>query len=122
MRVLIMGLPGSGKTTMAKKLIRLFPSASWLNADEVRNESNDWDFSIEGRIRQAKRLRELADSSCSGVVLCDFIAGLEAQREIFDADFTIWMDTIAEGRFEDTNALFEKPHNYDLRINSWYAL
>lgn len=117
-----MGLPGSGKTTMAKKLLPLFPSVLWLNADVVREETNDWDFSVPGRLRQAKRLRDMADSSYASTVVCDFIAGLEDQRKIFNADFTIWMDTITEGRFEDTNAMFERPTKYDIRIKSWSAL
>ena len=121
MRILIMGLPGSGKTTMARKVIEMTGAARWLNADVVRAEYNDWDFPEDGRIRQARRLRELADRSFAKVIVCDFVAALEEQRRIFDADFTIWMDTIEAGRFEDTNAAFEKPTKYDIRIKEWTA-
>ncbi len=122
MKILIMGLPGSGKTTHARKVILRVQSegktVEWLNADEIRKKANDWDFSSPGRIRQAERLRALADESEADVVVCDFIAALEQQRQIFDADFTIWMDTIKKGRFEDTNQVFEPPTKYDMRICS----
>lgn len=113
-----MGLPGSGKTTFARQLVTLLGDVVWLNADDVREAYNDWDFSTDGRMRQAHRLRSLADAS-DKVVVCDFIAALRAQREVFDADLTIWMDTIARGRFEDTNAAFEPPDDADVRITAW---
>lgn len=93
MRILICGLSGSGKTTLAKALKadleRCKHSVLWLNADNVRSQYNDWDFSVEGRIRQAKRLKLLSNQSTTDVTIVDFIAGLEQQRQIFDADFTI---------------------------------
>ena len=111
-----MGLPGSGKTTLAQKLAKMF-DAKLLNADEIRKEANDWDFSIEGRIRQAKRMRQLADQH--PVVIADFVCPLPEMRDIFDADYIIWMDTIQQGRFEDTNCIFVKPDKFDLIIKSW---
>lgn len=122
MRILIMGLPGSGKTTMAKMIVKILTDVEWLNADNIREQNNDWDFSTEGRIRQARRLRKLADNSTNNTVVCDFVAGLEEQRKIFDADFIIWMDTISKGRFDDTNAAFEPPNKYDIRILKWQIL
>jgi adenylylsulfate kinase len=122
MKILIMGLPGSGKTTLAKKLVAMldgYVTVTWLNADEIRAKYDDWDFSPAGRIRQATRMRRLADESPDDVVVCDFIAALDEQREIFDADFTIWMDTIPEGRYADTNAAFEEPEQYDWRVTKW---
>jgi len=113
-----MGLPGSGKTTLAKALVERL-EAEWFNADEVRTIYDDWDFSTEGRIRQARRLRFLADNRTHKHVVVDFIAALKEQRQIFKADFTIWMDTITEGRYDDTNKAFDPPlTEYNLRLIS----
>jgi adenylylsulfate kinase len=117
-RILIMGLPGSGKTTLAQALqARL--NCAWFNADEIRARYNDWDFSTEGRVRQSKRMRILADDSNREHVIADFVAPLKQMRDIFAADYVIWMDTIAKGRFEDTNQLFEPPEVYNLRITDF---
>ena len=112
-----MGLPGSGKTTLAKNLVPMF-NAVWLNADEVRKEADDWDFSTEGRIRQANRMNTLAQEAVDNnrVVVADFICPTESTRQNFKADYTIWMDTIEMGRYEDTNTLFEPPSEYDFRV------
>ena len=111
-----MGLPGSGKTTLAKELNRLLINSSWFNADEVRKLNNDWDFSEEGRLRQAFRMADLSIQSNSPYVICDFVAPTKQIREIFDADITIWIDTIQTGRFADTNKIFEIPIDYDFRV------
>ena len=116
-KILIMGLPGSGKTTIASKLAPLI-NAKWLNADEVRKEANDWDFSDEGRKRQAKRMSEKAEKfKQDGFnVIADFVCPTPKARELFNPDFIVWMDTIEKGRFEDTNKIFVKPEKYDVRV------
>jgi adenylylsulfate kinase len=91
-------------------------TVTWLNADVIRATNNDWDFTYEGRVRQAKRMFVLADKSLSNMVIADFVAPTEELREIFDADITIWLDTIHESRYEDTNQLFVPPVNYTFRF------
>jgi adenylylsulfate kinase len=122
-RILIMGLSGAGKTTLAAQLVESLVRGgnvvSWYNADAFRKQYNDWDFSEEGRLRQATRMRDAADKSTSDYVLTDFIAALEEQRQIYNADYTIWMNTKESCRFEDTNQAFENPYKYDMRITSW---
>ena len=114
-----MGLPGSGKTTLASELVPLL-KAKWLNADEVRKEANDWDFSAEGRTRQAKRMWEKAKEfkNLGNNVVADFICPTPAARALFPADYIIWMDTIKEGRFDDTNKMFIKPEKYDYHVTT----
>ena len=115
--ILIMGLPGSGKTTLANELGPML-NAKRLNADEVRKKANDWDFSEEGRKRQAKRMADLAIKlrDEGNYVVADFICPTPEARQLFPADFIIWMDTIKEGRFEDTNKMFVKPDKYDFHV------
>ena len=116
-KILIMGLPGSGKSYLADKLVSKI-DAVWLNADRVREEANDWDFSVEGRQRQAKRMNDLAQLALNENknVVADFVCPTEKTRKDFAADYTVWVDTIKEGRFEDTNKVFEKPDEYDFRV------
>jgi len=145
-RILIMGLPGSGKTYFAERLKKYLEENSntttmplsrmlnlehtpltysskvdWFNADEIRKKYNDWDFSREGRIRQSIRMFDFAISCSGDFVICDFVAPLTEQRNNFKADWTIWMDTIDAGRFEDTNRAFEPPEVYDFRITEQNA-
>jgi len=119
-RILIMGLPGAGKTYLAETLqLELHNkgySVEWFNADEVRSRFDDWDFSEEGRIRQSHRMRDLANKSTADFVICDFVAPLPAMREAYNADVTIWLDTIDQSRYADTNKLFVPPEKYDYRI------
>ena len=121
-KILIMGLPGSGKTTLASKLVPLL-NAKWINNDKVRKDANDWDFSEEGRTRQAKRMAGLAEKHKQEgkYVVCDFICPTPKARELFNADYTIWMDTIDKGRFEDTNAMFVKPKKFDFKVTTYDA-
>ena len=127
-KILIMGLPGSGKTTLAKLLAPMF-NAVWLNADKVREEVNDWDFTPTGRTRQTDRMKTYAQKALDDNrnVIADFICPTEQTRRDFDADYIIWMDTIKEGRFEDTNKMFEPPIFYNFRVthkdaNMWAFL
>ena len=119
-RILIMGLPGSGKTTLANSLKAELMAAdkivSWFNADDVRKRYNDWDFSHEGRVRQAGRMKILTGLSLAEFAICDFVAPLPEQRDLFDAAWTVWVDTITEGRFADTNQIFVPPEKYDFRV------
>ena len=121
-KILIMGLPGSGKTTLASKLVPLL-NAKWINNDKVRTDANDWDFSEEGRTRQAKRMAALAEQHKQegNYVVCDFICPTPKARELFNADYTIWMNTIDKGRFEDTNAMFVKPKKFDFKVTTYDA-
>ena len=145
MKILVCGLPGSGKTWLAERLIRHIKDCAWYNADIVRKCANDWDYSLEGRIRQAKRMKVFADFERlhGRWVICDFIAPTEKAREAFAPDYVIWLDTIKEGRvvqskiselkeiknlpfdanslsqskeFKDTNKIFEKPSKIDIHV------
>ena len=145
-RILVMGLPGSGKTYFSERLKKYLevnsslatmplwrastmetaPSSysskvDWFNADEVRKRFNDWDFSKEGRIRQSIRMLDFALACTDDYVICDFVAPLVEMRNNFKADWTIWIDTIESGRFDDTNKAFIPPKEYDFRITEQNA-
>ena len=114
-----MGLPGAGKTTLADELAPKL-NAKRLNADQVRKAANDWDFSEEGRKRQAKRMADFALElkNQGNYVIADFICPTPEARNLFPADFVIWVDTIKEGRFEDTNQMFVNPKNFDYHVTT----
>jgi adenylylsulfate kinase len=117
MKILIMGLPGSGKTTLAKHLVPMF-NAVWINADEVRRLCDDWDFTPEGRTRQALRMWTYAEESIeqNRNVVADFVCPTDETRKKFKADYTVWMDTVKESEYDDTNKMFETPTNYDFKV------
>jgi adenylylsulfate kinase len=141
-KILVMGLPGSGKTFLAGALKQSLesvkrgkevplskidtdsfitywkPKVEWFNADEVRKKFNDWDFSREGRIRQSLRMFQFAAASTADFVICDFIAPLPEMRENFKPDWIIWLDTLDESEYEDTNKMFVPPDRYDFRITT----
>ena len=150
MKILICGLPGSGKTWLAERLVKKIDNCAWYNADFVRRSSNDWDFTLKGRIRQANRMKAFADfEKANGRwVICDFVAPTENAREAFGAEYIIWLDTIKKGRvvsskldqlnnfddlpfdvnslskskeFEETNNWFEKPKNINKQITHFLS-
>ena len=116
-----MGLPGSGKTTLASKLVPLL-KAKWINNDKVRKAANDWDFSEEGRIRQAKRVADIAEKYKKegkyDYLVADYICPTPQTRKLFNADYIVWINTIKEGRFDDTNKMFVKPEKFDFEVKT----
>lgn len=119
-KILIMGLPGAGKTTLARVLAPRL-GAVHFDADEVRaNINKDLGFSVEDRIEQARRMGWLCDRvvEAGGFAIADFVCPLEETRRAFGPAFTVWVDRIEMGRFEDTNRLFEPPAAADVRVTA----
>lgn len=122
MKILIFGLPGSGKTTLAKPFADLIGGVH-INADAVRGKYDDWDFTPEGRIRQAQRMKHLADGvvMAGKIAVADFVCPTLDARQEFNPDYTVWMDTISQGRYEDTNAMFQAPVKCDYHVKEWFT-
>ena len=116
-----MGLPGSGKTTLASRLVPLL-KAKWINNDEVRKAANDWDFSEEGRVRQAKRVADIAQKFKKegnyDYLVADYICPTPQTRKLFNADYIVWVNTIKKGRYDDTNKMFVKPEKFDFEVTT----
>tara|TARA_B100000212_G_scaffold337277_1_gene311856 strand:- start:53 stop:490 length:438 start_codon:yes stop_codon:yes gene_type:complete len=125
MNILIYGLPTSGKSTLAEKIISITgaENVKHINADKVRTAWSDWNFDEMSRVRQAKRMHGIANlNAIEGVnTIVDFVCPFEDYRQLPAWDYKIWMDTITEGPYEDTNKIFEKPafHTVDLVVTSW---
>jgi adenylylsulfate kinase len=123
MKILICGLPGSGKSTIGKPFAELIGGV-WINADEVRKKYDDWDFTPEGRMRQALRMKFLSDGvvMAGKIAIADFICPTKAARESFNADYTVWMDTIKFGKYEDTNLMYERltSDEYNYHVSRWF--
>ena len=119
LKVLVMGLPGAGKSTLSKKLAARIPDAVHIDAADVRRASRDFDFSEAGRIRSAIRMRDAADASPAKVVIMDSVAAMQEQRDLLGAHVTIWMNTIAQSRFKDTNDVFEDPEFCNIEIQDF---
>jgi adenylylsulfate kinase len=121
LKILIFGLPGSGKSTLAKPFADLIGGVH-INADAVRKEYNDWDFTLEGRNRQSSRMKYIADgvNKAGKIAVADFVCPTHMTRLEFGADYTVWMDTIPEGRYADTNVMFEKPDSVDYHVEAWF--
>lgn len=114
MKILVMGLPGSGKSTFSEKLMTAIgPSRAvdWFNADNLRGQYNDWDFSFDGRMRQCLRMKDLANKATIQhmVSISDFVCPTKELRKVFEPDLVIWMDTIKQSQYADTNEIFEPP-------------
>jgi adenylylsulfate kinase len=121
MKILIFGLPGSGKTTLAEPFAKEIDGI-WINGDQVREKYNDKDFSFKGRLKQMLRMKYLADGvvMAGKIAVVDFVCPTNYLRDIFEADYYVWMDTIQESRFEDTNKMFQKPEKYDYHVAKWF--
>jgi len=125
MNILIYGLPTSGKSTLSEKIIAITgtENVKHINADKVRQAWNDWNFDDMSRVRQAKRMHGIANLNAAESIntIVDFVCPFNDYRRLPAWDYKIWVNTIEEGPYEDTNKIFEKPASdtVDLTITSW---
>jgi adenylylsulfate kinase len=118
MKILIMGLSGSGKSTLSSMLASKLPDSIHINADIIRNQFNDWDFSIDGRFRQCNRLKFISETASTKYAICDFIAPTDDIRSMFNADFTVFVDTVTFCKYKNTNQIFQPPLTYNVRVTT----
>ena len=116
MKILIMGLPGSGKTWLGERITKTFNIPFW-DSDVVRKIYNDWGFDQQARERQALRMRKLAE--IDSISISAFICPLPGFRSFFFPDKLIWMNTIEKCEYDDTNKLFKPPTKFDVKITKW---
>lgn len=119
-KILVCGLPGAGKTTFAMALAPKL-NAVLFNADQVRTNLNkDLGFSVAHRVEQARRMGWLCNqvNEAGHTAIADFVCPTHETRQAFGATFVVWADRIKEGRFRDTNKLFQKPAEFHVRIDS----
>jgi len=123
-KILIMGLPGAGKTTLAKELSKEI-NAIHLNADKMRNKVwTDLTFKYTDRLIMAQRMGALSDTLVNQGynVIADFVCPTEKTRQAFGKAFVIWVNRIEKSRFDDTNHLFEKPSFFNICISNALTL
>ena len=116
-KILVFGLPGTGKTTFARQLHLSLIGSRWQNADSLRSQYNDWDFSEAGRVRQLDRMIEFTQRTT--ISICDFVCPMEKYRKKFNADISVWMNTKTSSQYEDTDRLFEQPLIYTYQIDNY---
>ena len=121
-KILVFGLPGSGKSYFSK-ILSMYLDSVWINADKVREEANDWEFTLEARIRQANRMKRLAEDAVQSNkhAIADFVCPTDTTRRDYSADYLIWVDTIEKGRFDDTNKLFQPPSKFNFKVTTQNA-
>lgn len=119
MIIQIIGQAGSGKTSLAVELADRV-NGIHINADKVRADLNkDLGFTIEDRIENARRLGALARllDEQGHIVIVDFICPTQETRDAFGVpNYLIWVNRIKEGRFVDTNKMWEDPKYSDVEI------
>jgi adenylylsulfate kinase len=124
MKVLIFGLANTGKSYLSTRLKSAFADkrVAYFNADEIREKYNDWDFSDEGRKRQAQRAVDFGKQDVD-LIMWDFICPFQSARDALGADLVIWMNTNQSSKYKDTDAVFERPEHCDIEVTDkdWWT-